>query len=115
MSESRWQSAVEAGLIKLAPKRKVKRWAKRPPLDETLYTTRGQERRGEVGHPGEAYYSAEEAMAVLGVSRPSLCRLAVNHGIAFVRRQIMVKPKQYSVRSFYEKAGVDRLKVEREG
>lgn len=114
MADLRWKHAIESGLIKMPkrtrtclPKRK-----KPDPMDDR-YTTRGGVRKSPVGHPGEGYYTTEEAMARLLVSRPTLSRLEREGLVSSVKRQIRKGEKSWTTCSFYEVDGVDQLRAER--
>ena len=114
MTDLRWKHAIESGLIKM-PKRTracLKKGKKPDPMDD-MYTTRGGVRKSPVGHPGEGYYTTEEAMARLLVSRPTLSRLEKEGLVSSVKRQIRKGEYSWTTCAFYLAADVEQLRCER--
>ena len=77
------------------------------PKSPDTHTLRGTQRKHLLGHPGEAYCSADEAMQILQISRPYLSSLAKKHSVFRTCRQIgpICKPCV-----FYLRKDIDALK-----
>ena len=70
------------------------------PKSTDTHTIRGTQRKHLIGHPGEAYCSADEAMQILQISRPYLSSLAKRHSVFRTCRQIgtLYKPCVFYLR-----------------
>lgn len=77
------------------------------PKSIETHTAIGKQRMHPVGHPGEDYYTAEEAIQILQISRPYLSTLAKVNGIYRTCRQIA---PLYTPRVFYLRKDIDALK-----
>ena len=77
--------------------------------DTTNY--QGKPRKHPVGHPGEEFFTVEEALEVLKTSRANLIRLAKETGVHTEIRQM---EPQYKSRVFYLKEDIFDLKEKRE-